>query len=91
MNTTSQILARLRSLAKADSALRSKLLATRGLLEPMEAFCRLAEEAGCPLTVGELWALGLENSDNQCKSTNGGNPSPYESFDDEYENFLASL
>lgn len=59
--------------------------------EPMEAFCRLAEEAGCPLTVGELWALGLENSDNQCKSTNGGNPSPYESFDDEYENFLASL
>lgn len=47
MNTTSQILARLRSLAKADSALRSKLLATRGLLEPMEAFCRLAEEAGC--------------------------------------------
>lgn len=91
MNTASQTLARLRSLAKADAALRSKLLATRGLPEPMEAFCRLAEEAGCPLTVGELWALGLENSDNQCKSTNGGNPSPYESFDDEYENFLASL
>lgn len=91
MNPTSQTLARLRSLAAADPALRSRLLATRREQDPMEAFCRLAEEAGCPLTVGELWALGLENSDNQCKSTNGGNPSPYESFDDEYENFLTSL
>lgn len=91
MNTTSQTLARLRSLAQSDAILRSKLLSTRGCREPMEAFCRLAEEAGCPLTVGELLALGQENSDNQCKSTNGGNPSPYESFEDEYENFLFSL
>ena len=28
---------------------------------------------------------------NQCKSTNGGNPYPYESFEDPYETFLASL
>lgn len=91
MNTASQTLARLRSLAKADAAFGASCWRPAGCPEPMEAFCRLAEEAGCPLTVGELWALGLENSDNQCKSTNGGNPSPYESFDDEYENFLASL
>ena len=40
---------------------------------------------------GELLAVGEEYSDNQCKSTNGGNPTPYDSFNDAYEIFLASV
>ena len=59
--------------------------------EPLVAFCALAQEAGVDLSVGELFAIGMEYSDNQCKSTNGGNPSPYEAFDDAYENFISSI
>lgn len=77
--------------AKKDAGLKSKLLATRSAPDPTDAFCKIACEAGHPITVGELVAIGQDNSDNQCKSTNGGNPSPYESFEDTYEIFLASL
>ena len=51
----------------------------------------LAREAGVELYPGELLAVGEEYSDNQCKSTNGGNPTPYDSFNDAYEIFLASV
>ena len=77
--------------AKTDPVLREKFLATRNAPDPMDAFCRLTEEPGYPISVGELFAAGQEYSDNQCKSTNGGNPSPYSSFEDEYEIFLSSL
>ena len=77
--------------AKMDPVLREKFLATRNAPDPMDAFCRLTEDAGYPISVGELFAAGQEYSDNQCKSTNGGNPSPYSSFEDEYEIFLSSL
>ena len=52
---------------------------------------RMAREAGVELYPGELLAVGEEYSDNQCKSTNGGNPTPYDSFNDAYEIFLASV
>lgn len=77
--------------AKADLLLRQKLLSTKEQAEPLVAFCALAQEAGVDLSVGELFAIGMEYSDNQCKSTNGGNPSPYEAFDDAYENFISSI
>ena len=51
----------------------------------------IAREAGVELYPGELLAVGEEYSDNQCKSTNGGNPTPYDSFNDAYEIFLASV
>ena len=79
------------SQAKKDPLLKEKLLATRFADDPMEAFCRLALMAGHPISVGELFEMGQEDSDNQCKSTNGGNPYPYDSFEDPYEIFLASL
>jgi hypothetical protein len=41
--------------------------------------------------VGDLFAVGEEYSDNQCKSQNGGNHYPYKGFNDTYETFLASL
>ena len=77
--------------AKKDSLLKKRLLATRLADDPMDAFCKIACEVGHPVTVGELLAIGQEYSDNQCKSTKGGNPYPYDLFDDTYETFLSSL
>lgn len=84
-------LEKLTYLAKADPLLRGALLNTQRAEEPLLEFCRLAQEAGIDLAVGELFAVGQEYSDNQCKSTNGGNPSPYSAFDDAYENFIESI
>ncbi len=91
MDRTGLILQQLLDKAYHDPPLRQKLLETRCQPVPMAAFCQAACEAGCPLTVGELFAVGQEYSDNQCKSTNGGNPNPYEGLDDAYENFMVSL
>lgn len=91
MNDINKELELLHSDAKKDPLLREKLLATRSAADPMDAFCQIACAAGYHITVGELFAIGQEFSDNQCKSTNGGNPYPYDSFDDTYETFLASL
>lgn len=89
--TVYQKLELLSQAAKKDPVLRQKFLDTRSAADPMDAFCHLTEQAGYPISVGELFAAGQEYSDNQCKSTNGGNPSPYSSFEDEYEIFLSSL
>lgn len=91
MNTINTELELLRADAKKDPVLRKRLLETRSADDPMDAFCKIACEVGHPITIGELFAVGQEYSDNQCKSTNGGNPYPYEGFDDTYETFLASL
>jgi len=81
----------LRSDSKKDPLLKDRLLATRFAEDPTDSFCKVASDAGHPITVGELFATGQEYSDNQCKSTNGGNPRPNDSFEDIYESFLASL
>jgi len=90
MNTF-QKLDQLNTMAKADAVLRQQLLATREAKDPMLTFCQIAQAHGVELYLGELFAVGQEYSDNQCKSTNGGNPTPYDAFDDAYENFLAGL
>ncbi|WP_417403626.1 hypothetical protein [Hominenteromicrobium sp.] len=90
MNTFEK-LERLTELAKKDETLRKALLKTRENKEPILSFCALAREAGVELYPGELLAVGEEYSDNQCKSTNGGNPTLYDSFNDAYEIFLASV
>ena len=43
------------------------------------------------LTLADIISDGEEFSCNQTKSTNGGNPMPYDCFDDSYEMFLLSL
>lgn len=88
---TFQKLEQLTALAKKNETLRLALLKTRDAKDPLMSFCKLAQESGVELYIGELFAVGQEYSDNQCKSTNGGNPTPYDAFDDAYENFLASL
>lgn len=89
--TTFQKLDRLTALAKGDENLRKRLLATRHSEDALWDFCLIAQEAGVELYAGELFAIGEEYCDNQCKSTNGGNPSPYDSFNDAYENFIESI
>ena len=84
-------LEQLTALAKGNETLRKQLLATKDSSDPLFDFCRLAQAAGVDLSAGELFAIGEEYCDNQCKSTNGGNPSPYDSFNDAYENFLESI
>ena len=90
MNTF-QKLEKLTALAKANDKLRLALLATREDKEPMRTLCRIAKGNGVARYRGELFAVGQEYPDNQCKSTNGGNPTPYDAFDDAYENFLVGI
>lgn len=91
MNKITAELERLYSDTKKDPLLKKRLLATRFAADPMDEFCKIACGVGHTITIGELFAIGQEYSDNQCKSTNGGNPSPYDSFDDAFEIFLDSL
>jgi hypothetical protein len=91
MNNAAIELELLYSDAKKDPLLKKRLIKTRSADDPMDAFCKIACDVGHPITVGELFAIGQEYSDNQCKSTNGGNPNPYDSFEDAYETFLTSL
>lgn len=76
---------------RKDPLLKEKLLATSADEDPMESFCKIASDAGHNISVGDLFAVGEEYSDNQCKSQNGGNHYPYKGFNDTYETFLASL
>jgi hypothetical protein len=91
MSNAAAELVRLYDKAMSDNSLRQSLIKTRDSAEPVFEFCRIAAGAGCEIAPGELMAMGQEYSDNQCKSTNGGNPSPYRSLEDEYEIFLDSI
>ncbi len=84
-------LEKLTSLCKSDASLKDSLINTAKTTDPLFEFCTIAQACGVDLSLGELFAVGEEYCDNQCKSTNGGNPSPYYSFNDTYENFIESL
>lgn len=77
--------------AKADSSLKEKLIATENHSEPMEEFCAIATEAGCPVALGELLALNETFCSNLLKSTNGGATYPIDDWADTYEQFICSL
>ncbi len=77
--------------AKSSPDLRLKILNTSKSNDPLDNFCKIAVQEGFPITIGDLLTIGGEYSDNQCKSTNGGNATPYDYFDDPYEMFLTSL
>ena len=81
----------MRELALKCDAVRLALLSSRESADPLEAFCAAAASYGFSLTPGELISDGEEFSSNQTKSTNGGNPMPYDCFDDAYEMFLISI
>lgn len=81
----------MRERALRDAAFRTRLLATRDADDPLSALCDFATAHGFSLTLGDVISDGEEFSCNQTKSTNGGNPLPYDCFDDAYEMFFASL
>ena len=90
MNET---LRKLRDRALSDPAFRDALLKTREAGDPLLALCAFSTAHGYPLPLGDVIADGEEFCCNQMKSTNGGNPMPYDcfGFDDAYEMFFLSI
>ncbi|MBQ8617591.1 MAG: hypothetical protein IJ418_08745 [Clostridia bacterium] len=87
------ILIAMRERAHADEAFRQALLKTREAADPLLALCELAQANGYALSLGDIISDGEEFCCNQMKSTNGGNPMPYDcfGFDDAYEMFFMSI
>jgi len=83
----------LRERALRDDSFRKQLLKTRESADPLLALCEFATSNGYPLSLGEIISDGEEFCCNQMKSTNGGNPMPYDcfGFDDAYEMFFAAI
>ncbi len=83
----------LRERALRDPQFRQALLETRESDDPLESLCAFAVAHGYTLTPGDVISDGEEFACNQMKSTNGGNPMPYDcfGFDDAYEMFFFSL
>ena len=81
----------MRERALCDESFRLALLATREAADPLEALCQTAQANGFSLTIADIISDGEEFSCNQTKSTNGGNPLPYDCFDDAYEMFMVSI
>ncbi len=89
--TINDALDKLLKLALADEDLKNKLIATENANEPMEEFCRIATENGCPIALGDLLALNETLWNNLLKSTNGGATFPIDEWSDTYEQFISSL
>ena len=87
------VLIAMRERALADSTFRAALLETREAADPLLALCALANQNGYALSLGDIISDGEEFCCNQMKSTNGGNPMPYDcfGFDDAYEMFFMSI
>jgi len=83
----------LRDRAHCDESFRQVLLKTRSAEDPLCALCEFATQNGYPLSLSDVIADGEEFACNQMKSTNGGNPMPYDcfGFDDAYEMFFISI
>ncbi len=83
----------MRDRAHTDEAFRQALLKTRDAHDPLLALCELAQANGYALSLGDIISDGEEFCCNQMKSTNGGNPMPYDcfGFDDAYEMFFMSI
>lgn len=91
MNDINDMLGKLRILALQDGELRKKLIATQQAKEPMEDFCRIAGEHGCPIDMGELLVLNERLWGEMLKSSNGGATFPIEDWADAYEMFIMGL
>jgi hypothetical protein len=93
MNDIDTILSAVRRLAKADPALRQKLLGTKAAINPVSAFCSIVTGLGYPLGEMDLINAGEEYYANMRRSTNGGgeNSPLLSGEDDYYEMFMAEL
>lgn len=85
------ILLAMRERALMDSAFRKAILATAENPDPLAALCDVAQQNGFNLTMAGYHFRRRGVSCNQTKSTNGGNPMPYDCFDDSYDMFILTL
>lgn len=78
---------------KTDAVLKKALLATKDSRTPVADFCRLAAEAGFPISEMDLINSSEEYYAAMRRSTNGGgeNSPLLDGEDDYYEMFLAQL
>ena len=88
-----EMLDKLLEMAKQDGALKETLLATRDNENPIAEFCKIATEAGLPMTVMDIVNQGEEFYAEIKRSTNGGGEnSPDLDFqNDEYSIFIMRL
>lgn len=84
-------LTQLLKLALENPELKKSLLATQNADDPLDSFCTLATQNGCPITVGEIFTINQTLCDNLLKSTNGGATYPIEDWADAYEMFISAL
>lgn len=79
--------------ARKNPELKERLLASRGEEKPVDAFCRVAREAGYGLYPMDLISAGEDFYASMRRSTNGGgeNSPMLEGEDDFYELFFAGL
>ena len=79
--------------AKADEALKERLLKTREAKEPLAEFCKIAQECGVDVTVMDIVNQGEEFYAEIKRSTNGGgeNSPDLEFQNDEYSIFMMRL
>ena len=88
-----EMLDKLLEMAKQDASLKEMLLATRDNENPIAEFCKIATEAGLPMTVMDIVNQGEEFYAEIKRSTNGGGEnSPDLDFqNDEYSIFMMRL
>ncbi len=77
--------------ARNDPGLKSRILATRGDKNPVNALCVLATAEGFPITAAELIDEGESSCAAMLRSVNGGGVEAPEGWDDLYEMFFAAL
>ena len=79
--------------ARSNPELAQALLATRGMKNPVSAFCRIAQEHGCTFSAMDLVSAGEDSYAAMRRSTNGGgeNSPLLQGEDDLYEMFLIEL
>ena len=88
-----EALDKLMSMAKADDALRNRLLKTKDSDHAMSEFCEIATEAGCPMNIMDLIEHGESDYAAIKRSTNGGgeNSPLLDGQDDDYAMFIMTL
>ena len=90
---TGELLEQLIKMAKADTGLRTRLLATRSSSTPLSDFCKISRDAGLELYEMDVLEFGEASYAAMRRSTNGGgeNAPLLKWEDDAYEMFMMEL
>lgn len=84
-------LTRLIKTAKGNDILRQELLNTKCSTDPMGEFCRVCQNNGFEVYLGELFALGMDMNDSKMRAVNGGGAFEIEGWNDIYEGVLEEI